>query len=65
MVERVNGRIEEMLKQTKFANSKELATTINHYAKLYNGKIPQTMVGHRTPLDTLRAWRNDHPDLFS
>lgn len=64
MVERFNGRIEEILKQTKFANSKELATTIDHYAKLYNARIPQKMLGHRTPLDTLRAWRKEHPDLF-
>ncbi|HHE33295.1 MAG TPA: IS481 family transposase, partial [Chlorobaculum parvum] len=64
MVERFNGRIEEILKQTKFAHSKELATTIEHYAKLYNARIPQKMLGHRTPLDTLRAWRKECPDLF-
>ena len=64
MVERFNGRIEEVLTQTRFADGKELETTIKHYAKLYNSRIPQKMIGHRTPLDALRAWQKERPDLF-
>jgi transposase InsO family protein len=64
MVERFNGRIEELLNQTRFANAKELATTIDHYAKLYNSRIPQKMLGHRAPLDALRSWRKNRPELF-
>jgi transposase-like protein len=64
MVERFNGRIEEVLTQTRFADAKELETTIRHYAKLYNSRIPQKMIGHRTPLDALRAWQKERPDLF-
>ena len=64
MVERFNGRIEEVLNQTRFADAKELETTIKHYAKLYNSRIPQKMLSHRTPLDALRSWQKERPDLF-
>ncbi|HBU23082.1 MAG TPA: hypothetical protein DEB17_03665 [Chlorobaculum sp.] len=63
MVERCNGRIEEIPRQTRFASANELATTIEHCAKLADARTPQTMSGHRTPLDTLRAWRKGS-DLF-
>ena len=68
MVERFHGgrewQIEEVLKQTRFADSKELELTIKHYEKLYNGCIPQKMIGHRTPLDALRQWQRERPELF-
>ncbi len=68
MVERFNGRrggrIKEVLKQTRFADSKELDITIKHYEKLYNGRIPQKMIGHRTPLDALRQWQRERPEWF-
>jgi len=38
MVERFNGRIEEMLRQTRFAGANELATTIGHCAKLADAR---------------------------
>ena len=64
MVERFSGRIEEVLKQTRFADAKELETTIKHYETLYNCRIPQKMIGHRTPLDALRKWQKERPELF-
>jgi len=52
------------VKQSRFADSKELATTLKHYEKLYNARIPQKMLGHRPPQGALRQWRKDCPDLF-
>ncbi|MBK1692670.1 IS481 family transposase, partial [Ectothiorhodospira mobilis] len=32
--------------------------------RLYNHHIGQKALGHRTPVETLKAWQQDRPDLF-
>jgi transposase InsO family protein len=64
MVERFNGRISELLQQTRFANAAELATTLQHYLKLYNHHIPQRAIGSKTPIQSLKEWQRLKPDLF-
>lgn len=64
MVERFNGRISGILKQTAFASAKELAETLRHYLKLYNYHIPQKNIGNVTPIAKLKEWYKDKPDLF-
>ncbi|MGA8277036.1 MAG: integrase core domain-containing protein, partial [Rhodanobacteraceae bacterium] len=64
MVERFNGRIRDVLATTRFRSREDLRTTIERYVKLYNDHLPQKALGHRTPLQALRAWHTDRPELF-
>ena len=64
MVERFNGRISDILATTRFRSRDDLQTTITRYEKLYNEHLPQKALGHKTPLQAIRAWREQKPDLF-
>ena len=65
MVERFNGRIEEILQQTRFENSQQLERTIQNYCKLYNSNIPQKLLGHRAPVQAMKDWQKHKPELFT
>lgn len=65
MVERFNARIEEILQQTRFENSQQLERTIQNYCKLYNNNIPQKLSGHRTPIQAMKDWQKQRPELFT
>lgn len=64
MVERFNGRISEVIKQTRFASAAELASTLNNYWQAYNHHIPQRALGHVSPVDSLKNWHQKKPELF-
>lgn len=64
MVERFNGRISELVKQTRFISTDELETTLNLYAITYNHSIPQRVLNHQTPVQALKNWQVKKPDLF-
>lgn len=64
MVERFNGRISEVVKQTRFASAAELASTLNNYLMAYNHHIPQRALEHVCPVDSLKQWRKKKPELF-
>ncbi len=64
MVERFNGRIGEVVRQTKFESSRQLKETLLQYLRIYNHHIPQKNLGHITPVEALKNWRKTHPDLF-
>ena len=64
MVERFNGRISDVLATTRFRSREDLQTTIERYVKLYNDHLPQKALGHKTPLQAMRTWRQERPDLF-
>ncbi len=64
MVERFNGRISDVLRTHHFDSSEDLEATLRRYVHLYNHHIPQRALGHRTPIDTLKAWQIERPDLF-
>ncbi|UOD29980.1 hypothetical protein INH39_32285 [Massilia violaceinigra] len=48
MVERFNGRISELLQQTRFDSQADLKTTLLNYLKLYNHHIAYLMRMGRT-----------------
>lgn len=56
MVERFNGRISDVVATTRFRSREDLQTTIERYVKLYNDQLPQKALGHKTPLQAMRAW---------
>lgn len=64
MVERFNGRISELVKQTRFASAQELELTLTSYLNTYNHHIPQRALNHLSPIDTLQAWSKKSPELF-
>ena len=64
MVERFNGRISEIVKQTRFASAAELESTLTNYLNSYNHHIPQRALNHISPIEALQAWRKKSPELF-
>ena len=64
MVERFNGRISDILATTRFRSRDDLQTTLERYEKLYNEHLPQRALGHKTPLQAVRSWLKDRPELF-
>ena len=46
MVERFNGRISEVVKQTRFARAAELESTLMNYQNTYNHHIPEGALNH-------------------
>jgi transposase-like protein/transposase len=64
MVERFNGRISEVIQQTRFISAQELKKTIMNYLRLYNHHIPQSSLGYLAPVQALKKWQLSHPHLF-
>jgi transposase-like protein len=64
MVERFNGRISELVQQTRFASAEELEKTLYAYLKIYNHHIPQKALKHQTPIQALKIWQQKKPDIF-
>ena len=64
MVERFNGRIAEVIRQTRFKSGAELEATLTAYVHAYNHRIPQRALDHRSPIQALQKWRSDKPELF-
>jgi transposase-like protein/transposase len=64
MVERFNGRINEVVKQTRFGSSAELEATLMSYLVIYNHYIPQRSLKHQTPIQALNKWYEIKPEIF-
>jgi hypothetical protein len=64
MVERFNGRISDLVNQTRFLSAAELDDTLKHYLSTYNHLIPQRALKHQSPIQALQKWRTERPDLF-
>jgi len=65
MVERFNGRISEIVSQTRFRSAAELDDTLRNYWSTYNNLIPQRALGHQTPVQALKSWQAKKPELFA
>lgn len=64
MVERFNGRIEDVLQSHRFRSGDDLEQTLLRYVCLYNGQLPQSVLKGRTPIDALKDWHRQNPELF-
>ena len=60
MVERFNGRIEDVLQSHRFRSAEDLEQTLLRYVRLYNGQLPQSVLKGRTPIG--RAQRLASPE---
>ncbi len=49
MVERFNGRIEDVLQSHRFRSGEDLEQTILRYFRLYNGQLPQSVLKAERP----------------
>ena len=64
MVERFNGRIEDVLQSHRFRSGEDLEQTLLRYVHLYNSQLPQSALKGRTPIDALKDWQRQRPELF-
>ena len=64
MVERFNGRIEEVLQSHHFRSGEELEATLHRYVWLYNQQLPQSALGSKPPLQAMKDWHKLKPELF-
>ena len=64
MVERCNGRIEEVLQSHHFRSGEALETTLHRYVALYNQQLPQSALGSKTPMQTMKDWHKLKPEMF-
>ena len=65
MVERFNGRISEVIGQTRFTSAAELEATLTDYVHTYNNQIPQRAIDHLSPVQALQKWQSAKPALFN
>jgi transposase InsO family protein len=64
MVERFNGRIEDVLQSHRFHSGDDLEQTLLRYVNLYNSQLPQSALKGRTPIAALKDWERKKPELF-
>jgi len=60
-VERFNGRITDVIQQTRFTSAAELEATLMNCANTYNTQIPQRALGHLSPVQALEQWQLKRP----
>jgi hypothetical protein len=64
MVERFNGRLEQVLQTHRFNSAEDLSKTLHRYVWLYNQHLPQKALNYETPLMALKRWQESHSHLF-
>ena len=64
MVERFNGRIADVLRTHRFSSSEDLEQTLLRYVALYNHQLPQSALKSKTPMQAMKEWHRERPDLF-
>lgn len=64
MVERFNGRIADVLRSHRFNSGQDLEHTLLRYVALYNHQFPQSALKSKTPLQSMKDWYAERPDLF-
>jgi transposase InsO family protein len=64
MVERFNGRIEDVLHSHHFRSGEELDATLHRYVWLYNQQLPQSALGSKSPLQAMKDWHKLKQELF-
>jgi hypothetical protein len=64
MVERFNGRIEDVLQSHRFQSGEAFEQTILRYITLYNQELPQSALASRTPLQAMKDWHKLRSELF-
>jgi transposase InsO family protein len=64
MVERFNGRVEDVLQSHHFRSGEEQEMTMHRYFWLYIQQLPQPALGSKSPLQAMQDWYKIKPELF-
>ena len=64
VVERFNGRIEDLLQSHRFHSGADLEQTILRTFHISNSQLPPSARKARTPIDDLKDWQRQRPELF-
>lgn len=64
MIERYNGRVEEILQENHFESYDRLIKTLKQYLTCYNYFIKQKVLGYKTPVDMVKYWHVKKRELF-
>lgn len=64
MVERFNGRIEDVLRGHLVPDAGALDSLLAQYLHVYLRGLPRKALGHLTPAQALHAWRAAQPECF-
>jgi hypothetical protein len=64
IVERFNGRAEDVLQSHHFQSGEELEAKLHRYFWLYNQQLPQSALGSKTPLQAMKDWHKLKLGLF-
>jgi hypothetical protein len=62
MVERLDGRINELLQQTRFDSKADLEATLMNYLKPYYHHIPHRALDAKTPIPALKEWQKQRTE---
>lgn len=62
MVERFNGRIEDVQLSQHFTTGEDRERTFLQGARLQNGLLPQPALKCRTLINTFKDWRRQRPE---
>ncbi len=64
MVERFNGRIEDVLQSHRFRSAEDLEQTLLRYARRYNAQFPQSVLKGCAPIDARKDWHRDNREVL-
>ncbi len=65
MIERFNGRLEQVLHTHPFNSAHDLEMTLHRFVWLYNEHLSQRALDLSTPIQALKKWQPTHPDIFT
>jgi transposase InsO family protein len=65
MVERFNGRIEDVLQGHQFKSGEDPEQTLERYVRLFNQQLQQSFLGSKTPLQAMKDRYKVKPELFN
>lgn len=60
-----NGRISEVIGQTRSNTAEELETALVHHLATCNHRIAQRAISHLSPAQAFKQWRAKRPELFN
>jgi len=65
MVERIDGRIADVLKAHRFDSREDMQQTLPRYVARHNHQLPQSALGRKTPVQAMKDdWRQNLPHLL-
>lgn len=61
---RFKARLDQVLDTERFVPGLDMCHLIEHYARLYNHRLPQAALQSRTPIQAMKDWYQRDPHLF-